>query len=99
MLLLLGISPKLIDFRQQQMQHVFSPGIEGMFQDMEVSKVLAEVFLSSEATEIQKAAEVEFNVSVLTTGRWPSPPPSPEIQLPPALQQLATGWEILGWFC
>lgn len=69
----------------------YTAGIEGMFQDMEISKVLAEVFDSSaEAKDILEDLGVDFHVSVLTTGRWPSPPPSPEIQLPLPLQQLAT---------
>lgn len=62
-----------------------------MFQDMEISKVLAEVFDSSaEAKDILEDLGVDFRVSVLTTGRWPSPPPSCEIQLPLPLQRLAT---------
>ena len=125
----------LVDVRNQ--------GIEGMFQDMEISKVLAEVFDSSaEAKDIledmglltlcpgcqscfycvrnftgiprnknqrfpslprgfshgvhefRQDLGVDFHVSVLTTGRWPSPPPSCEIQLPLPLQRLATEvWE------
>jgi len=69
----------------------YTAGIEGMFQDMEISKALAEVFESKpEAKEILEDAGFDFQISVLTTGRWPSPPSSPELRLPAALQQLAT---------
>eukprot|EP00913_Durusdinium_trenchii_P033356 g31227.t1 len=64
----------------------YTAGIEGMFQDMEISRVLAQVFHSEAKTLLEERADwktctihswnlelqVDFQVSVLTTGKWPS---------------------------
>ena len=42
-------------------------------------------------------AGFDFQISVLTTGRWPSPPSSPELRLPAVLQQLGTLGSPTGW--
>ncbi|CAJ1367530.1 unnamed protein product [Effrenium voratum] len=67
----------------------YTAGIEGMFHDMEISKVLAEVF-ESQAKELQEAP-LGFGVSVLTLGRWP-PQPSFEVQMPQVLQRLMSSF-------
>ena len=41
-------------------------------------------------TSKSQDAGFDFQISVLTTGRWPSPPSSPELRLPPVVQELAT---------
>ena len=42
-------------------------------------------------------AGFDFQISVLTTGRWPSPPSSPELRLPAVLQRLGTLGSPTGW--
>lgn len=64
----------------------YTAGIEGMLKDMETSKALNEAFTS----QVAFTSGPDFHVSVLTTGRWPSPPAC-EIALPKQLRHTMTG--------
>ncbi|CAK9070615.1 Cullin-4 (AtCUL4) [Durusdinium trenchii] len=70
----------------------YTAGIEGMFQDMEISRVLAQVFHSEAKTLLEERICLS-EVSVLTTGKWPSVPSSPAIKLPMPIQRLMTSFE------
>jgi cullin 3 len=52
--------------------HQFTSRLEGMFKDMELSKGLMKGYKEHEA-KTPNAANMEMNVTVLTTGFWPVP--------------------------
>lgn len=60
----------------------YTAGIEGMFQDLEISRVLSESFeATAQAKQLLDETGVEFVASVLTAGRWPAQP-SADISIP-----------------
>merc|ERR1740117_843796 len=78
-----------------------------MFRDIELSRGLLATFLARPETKtvledspatsaVPAAAVLDFGVSVITTGLWPTQPPSPDglVQpvLPKQLQELFSGF-------
>ncbi|CAE7586320.1 CUL4 [Symbiodinium sp. CCMP2456] len=60
----------------------YTAGIEGMFQDLEISRVLSQSFeATAQAKQLLDETGVEFVASVLTAGRWPAQP-SADISVP-----------------
>ncbi|KAI6205209.1 CULLIN-2 domain-containing protein [Aphelenchoides besseyi] len=53
----------------------FTQKLEGMFKDMEVSKELSNSFNNYISVNYNESVKIEFGVSVLTMGNWPSYPP------------------------
>jgi len=67
----------------------FTSKLEGMFRDVDISKGILTTFVGRpEAKAILEEGSIEFSVSVLTSGLWPTQPPSPDIAYPAAPARL-----------
>lgn len=61
----------------------FTSKLEGMFRDIEVSKGIYETYAARpESKQTLEDVGIELNVNVLTSGLWPTQPPSPDISYP-----------------
>lgn len=66
----------------------YTSKLEGMLRDVEVSKGFAADFAAAQGARAPGA--MDFSVSVIATGLWPTQPPSPEViypDVPKALQE------------
>ena len=66
----------------------YTSKMEGMFQDIDLSRESMLVYKQALAAEPQKPNGVEMEVQILTTGYWPVYPQYPNLHLPLQLSQL-----------
>lgn len=66
----------------------FTAKLEGMFQDVELSRDTAAAYGAAAGAGARRPGEPEFLVQVLTTGFWPAHPSLEGLQLPPLLVQV-----------
>jgi len=67
----------------------FTSKLEGMFRDIEVSKGIYEAYAAKPESKIAlEEADMELSVNVLTSGLWPTQPPSPDLCYPAGPKKL-----------
>ncbi|CAE7249355.1 CUL4 [Symbiodinium sp. CCMP2592] len=75
---------------REECGNAYTAGIEGMFQDLEISRVLSQNFeATAQAKQLFDETRIEFVASVLTAGRWPGQP-SADISIPSIPLRLMT---------
>lgn len=74
----------------------FTSKLEGMFRDVDLSKGLCAAFVARpDVKAALEEGDVGFSVAVLTSGLWPTQPPSPDVAYPPLplrLQEMFTAF-------
>jgi len=67
----------------------FTSKLEGMFRDIDVSKGIYAAYAGeSESKAVLDEVGIELSVNVLTSGLWPTQPPSPDITYPAGIRRL-----------